>query len=161
MKRVIIIGSPGAGKSTFARSLAKKTGLPLFYLDMIYHKPDRTTVTREEFDRRLDAIMQSKEWIIDGNYNRTIPKRLEKCDTVFLLDYPLEICLGGALARVGTVRDDLPWIENSLDEDFRAWIEAFPKTSLPKIYALLSEHSDKEIHIFKSREDADLFLKSI
>ena len=49
MKRAIVIGSPGAGKSTFARKLKDKTGLPLYYLDRIFHKPDRTTVTREEF----------------------------------------------------------------------------------------------------------------
>ena len=48
MKKVIVIGSPGAGKSTFSRKLRDKTGLPLFYLDMIWHKPDKTNITREE-----------------------------------------------------------------------------------------------------------------
>ena len=53
MKRAIVIGSQGAGKSTFARKLKEKTGLPLYYLDRIFHKSDRTTLTREEFDRKL------------------------------------------------------------------------------------------------------------
>ena len=72
MKRVIVIGSPGAGKSTFARKLKDKTGLPLYYLDRIFHKSDQTTLTREEFDRKLQTILQTDCWIIDGNYQRTL-----------------------------------------------------------------------------------------
>lgn len=96
MKKVIVIGSPGAGKSTFARKLKEKTGLPLWYLDMIWHKPDKTNISREEFDERLQEIIRGERWIIDGNYLRTLEVRLQSCDTVFLLDYPLEICLAGA-----------------------------------------------------------------
>lgn len=69
MKRAIVIGSPGAGKSTFARKLRDKTGLQLYYLDRIFHKPDRATVTREEFDQKLQTILQTECWIIDGNYS--------------------------------------------------------------------------------------------
>lgn len=53
MKKVLVFGCPGAGKSTFARKLSEKTGLPLYYLDMIWHKTDRTTVSTEEFDTTL------------------------------------------------------------------------------------------------------------
>ena len=86
MKRVIVIGSPGAGKSTFARKLKDKTGLPLYYLDRIFHKPDRTTVNHEEFDQKLQTILQTDRWIIDGNYQRTLPLRFEACTDVFFLD---------------------------------------------------------------------------
>ena len=64
MKKVIVIGCPGAGKSTFSRKLVAKTGLPLYYLDMIWHRPDRTTVTREEFDERLSEIISRDEWVL-------------------------------------------------------------------------------------------------
>ena len=66
MQRVIVIGSSGAGKSTFARRLRDKTGLPLYYLDMLWHKPDRTTVSREEFDLQLGKLLEQDEWILDG-----------------------------------------------------------------------------------------------
>ena len=68
MKKVIVIGSPGAGKSTFSRKLRDKTGLPLFYLDMIWHKPDKTNITREEFREKLEEIMENDMWIMDGKY---------------------------------------------------------------------------------------------
>ena len=86
MKRVIVIGCPGAGKSTFSRKLSVKTGLPLHYLDMIWHLLDRTTLTREEFAERLQEILSGDKWIIDGNYLHTLSMRLDRCDTVFLFD---------------------------------------------------------------------------
>ena len=58
MKKVLILGCPGAGKNTFARKLRDKTGLPLYYLDMIWHKPDRTTITKQEFDAKLSEIIK-------------------------------------------------------------------------------------------------------
>lgn len=161
MKRVIVIGSPGAGKSTFARKLKDKTGLPLYYLDRIFHKPDRTTVTREEFDQKLQTILQTDRWIIDGNYQRTLPLRFEACTDVFLLDFPLHLCLEGAASRVGTVREDLPWTEQEFDPEFRQYILDFPKDQLPKIYELIEQYRDRRrILIFHSREEADHWIAS-
>ena len=101
MKRVIVIGCPGSGKTTFAEKLNKITGLPLYYLDAIWHKPDKTHIPREEFDRRLLEILATDEWIIDGEYGRTVEMRLKECDTVFLFDLPTEVCLQGVTNRLG------------------------------------------------------------
>ena len=160
-RKIIVIGSPGAGKSTFSRRLRDITSLPLYHLDMINHKPDRTTVSREEFDKRLSEILRTDKWIIDGNYQRTIEVRLEQCDTVFLMDFPLEVCLSGAAARVGTKRDDLPWVEEEFDEEFRQWIIDFPNEKLPQIYQMLEHYKDKKIVIFKSRQEADTYLNNL
>lgn len=160
MKRIMVIGSPGAGKSTFARKLRDKTGLPLYYMDMLFHKPDRTTVTREEFDSELQRIVQTEDWIIDGNYQRTLPMRFEACTDVFVLDYPLEQCLEGAEARIGTKREDMPWIEQEFDPEFRQYILDFPKEQLPRIYELVEQYREsKIITIFHSREEADAWFK--
>lgn len=160
-QRIMVIGSPGAGKSTFSRRLRDITKLPLYHLDMIWHKPDKTNISKEEFDVRLAEIVAKDSWIIDGNYQRTLEIRIKRCDTVFLLDYPLDICLEGAKARIGTVREDLPWVEAELDEEFRQFIIDFPKTNLPKIYSILEKAQDKQIVILKSREEAENALKKI
>ncbi len=161
MKKVIILGCPGSGKSTFARKLRDVTGLPLYYLDMLWHNPDQTNVTRGEFDQHLHEILIRDEWIIDGNYNRTIEERLKYCDTVFLFDLPVEICVEGARSRVGTQREDLPWVEVELDPEFHQFILDFRRDYLPGIYEHLEKYSDKEIVIFKSRNEAEKFLAGV
>lgn len=159
MLKVIVIGCPGAGKSTFARKLRDVTDLPLYYLDMLWHKPDRTNISRKEFDIRLKKIIQGDRWIIDGNYQRTLELRLKACDTVFLLDYPPEVCILGAEARIGKKREDLPWIESEFDCEFRQWIMDFSNVQLPQIYELLKKYQEhKNVVIFRSRGEADEYL---
>lgn len=162
MKKVIVIGCPGSGKTTFAEKLQKKTKLPLYYLDAIWHKPDKTHISRDEFDKRILEIFATPEWIIDGNYNRTIEMRLKECDTVFLFDLPTEVCLQGATERIGKGRYDLPWLETELDPEFAGFIKDFKENSLPKIYNLFEKYkNEKQIVIFKSREEADEYLENV
>ena len=162
MKKVIVIGCPGAGKSTFARKLSAKTGLPLYYLDMIWHLPDRTTLSRDEFATRLEMITSREKWIIDGNYLHTIPFRLQNCDTVFFFDLPTDVCLAGAEERIGKEREDMPWTDETMNEEFRQWIIDFPMQQLPVINSLLSEYKEKvKIIVFHTREEADNFINSI
>jgi len=154
--RILVIGSPGAGKSTFARKLRDRTGLPLYYLDMLFHNPDRTTVSRETFDERLSQILKQDQWIIDGNYQRTLPLRFEKCTEVFFFDLPVEQCLQGAASRIGQARKDLPWIETEFDPAFRQYILDFQKDQIPKIHELIEQYkSSRQITVFHSREEAD------
>lgn len=162
MLKAIVVGCPGAGKSTFARKLRDASNLPLYYLDMLWHKPDQTNYSREEFDKGLKEIIKKEKWIIDGNYQRTLEIRLKECDTVFLLDVPLEVCLSGAKSRIGKKREDLPWIEKEFDKEFMQWIMDFPKKELPPIYRLLDQYrGKKDIVIFKSRQEAEEYLEKI
>ena len=160
MQRVLVIGCPGAGKSTFARWLREKTALPLYYLDQLWHNPDRTTRSREAFDADLAAILAEERWIIDGNYSRTLERRIAACDTVFLLDLPTAVCLAGAAARVGQPREDMPWTEDVFDPEFRDYIAAFADEQSPKIYELLKRYKNKRIVTFCSREDIEQYKKS-
>lgn len=161
MKRIMIIGCPGSGKSTFARALAKKTGLPLHYLDMMYWNPDRTTKPKEEFRAALRETIKLPEWIIDGNYGSTLEIRMEACDTVIFLDYPVEVCIAGVEERRGKPRADMPWVETEPDLEFIEFIKKYNEESRPKVIALLEKYYDKEIIVFKSRAEADEYLRSV
>ena len=159
MKKVIVIGCPGSGKTTFSEKLHQKTNLPLYYLDAIWHKPDKTHIARSEFDERLHEILNEDFWIIDGNYQRTLETRLQYCDTVFLFDLSVEVCLEGAVSRLGKGRYDMPWIEKELSLEFKNQIEMFPTNQLPQIYELLEKYKEKNVIIFKNRKEMDDYLK--
>ena len=158
MKKAIIIGCSGAGKSYFARKLQQKTCLPLYHLDMIYWNSDGTTIPKDEFREKLRRILDTDLWIIDGNYASTMARRMAASDTVIFLDYPTEICLEGIRARRGKSRPDMPWIEVEEDAEFVAFVEHFHEQERPKILELLAQSKDKTLLVFKSREEADAFL---
>lgn len=160
MKRILIIGRPGSGKSTFARKLRDKTGLTLFYLDMIYHRSDRTTVSDEEFDMSLKKILRNDSFIIDGNYPRTLSERLKCCDTVFWLDYQLEVSLSGIEDRRGSQREDMPWVEIEPDEEFMQFVKDFDKNVRPGIERDLNKFPNINLIVFHSRDEAEHYLES-
>ena len=167
MERVIIIGCGGAGKSTLARMLGEKTGLPVVHLDRIWWEPGNWQhISQEEFDRRLAAELQKPRWILDGNFNRTIEARLDACDTVIYLDYPRLVCVKNWLGRVirnwGKARPDMgegcaEWI----DPDFVKWIWNFNKKNRARYYELLNSAEGKKVVILKSRRQTERFLGSL
>ena len=158
MKKVIVIGCPGSGKSTFARALHKKTGIPLFHLDMMYWNADKTTVDKSIFLDRLSAVIAKDEWIIDGNYASTMELRIRSCDTVIFLDYSLDVCLDGIKKRLGKPRSDMPWVENEEDTELIEFIKKFNQEQRPKVLEFLNTYGDKNIIIFESRAQADAFI---
>ncbi len=160
-KKIIVIGCPGSGKSTFSRALHRLTGIPLFHLDMMFWNPDKTTVERTVFLQRLSETLQKNEWIIDGNYGSTMELRLQECDTVIFLDYPLEVCLEGIHERQGPPRSDIPWTETEEDTEFIGFIKNYHSESRPQVMELLRKYSAKNIHIFTSRTQADRFLQQL
>lgn len=159
MKKIIVIGCPGSGKSTFAKRLQQKLQLPLCHLDLLFWNADRTTVERAVFRERLEQVLQTEEWIIDGNYASTMELRMQHCDTVIFLDYPLELCLQGVAERRGKPRTDMPWIETEEDAEFMAEIRKFPAEGRLKVLALLEQYPQKNILIFKDRAQTDAFLE--
>ena len=158
MKKVIVIGCPGSGKSTVSRVLHNKTGISLYHLDMMYWNADKTTVEKSVFLERLYAVLEKDEWIIDGNYGSTMELRMAACDTVIFLDYPLDVCLDGIKERRGKPRSDMPWIETEEDAEFIEFIKSYNEQQKPKVLELLEKYSDKNIIILGSREQADMFL---
>lgn len=159
--KILVMGSCGAGKSTFARRLHEITGLPLVHLDLVWWKPDATNISREEFDRRLEEIVSGDRWIIDGDYRRTYELRVRACDTVIFLDYDAETCIRGLSQRVGQKRPDIPWVEQSLDPELVELARRYKTDSRPRLLALLERYPEKQTVIFHTREEADAWLESL
>lgn len=165
-ERIIVIGSPGSGKSTFARQLAEITGIKLIHLDKEFWQAGWVETPEEIWRKRQEALMFGDQWIIDGNYNETMDIRLAKADTVIFFDLSRVVCVFSYLKRVitnlGKVRPDMPagCIEK-IEMAFIQYIWNFPKTHRPKIISKLESCQDKQIIIFKRRSEAKFFLKSL
>ena len=163
----MIIGCGGAGKSTLARKLGEKTGLPVVHLDQIWWAPgDWQHLEREEFDSRLFQEMEKPKWILDGNFNRTMEPRLEKCDTVIYLDMPRAVCLKNWIGRViknwGHARADMaPGCKEWFDPEMARWIWNFNRQNRQRYLQLLSRLEGKTVYILRSRREVKAFLESI
>ena len=154
MRRVLVLGCPGAGKSTLARSLGEALSLPVVHLDKLWWKSGWINRTEGEFDALLDAVLLGEEWVIDGNYLRALPRRLERCDAVVLLDYPRRVCLLRALRRIltwrGRTRPDMAAdCPERLDGEFVRWIWDFHRTQRPQVLELLDGWTG-ELRVFRS-----------
>lgn len=160
MKKIIVIGSPGAGKSCFSRKLSFLTNIELFHMDNLYWHEDKTHISHEELVSKLNEIMTNDMWIIDGNYISTLELRIKEADTIFYLDYPTEICIEGIKSRVGKKRDDIPWVEDELDNDFFKFVEAFRAETKPQIESLLEKYNYKRLYRFSYRDDMNKYLYS-
>ena len=165
MRRVLVLGCPGAGKSTLARSLGEALSLPVVHLDKLWWKSGWVNRTEGEFDALLDAVLLGEEWVIDGNYLRTLPRRLERCDAVVLLDYPRRVWLFRALRRVlswrGRTRPDMAAdCPERLDGEFVRWIWEFHRTQRPQVLELLDGWTGEK-HVFRSPKDCARFLAKL
>lgn len=166
MERILIIGCGGAGKSTLARQLGEKLDIPVVHLDKLFWKPGWTERSEEEFDAILAQELEKPRWIMDGNFNRTISRRMEKCDTVIYLDFSRFACLRGVLKRVltthGKVRPDMgEGCPEHFDLEFLKWVWNFNKNKRQNYYRLLNEAEGIETIALKNRRQVRRILKSL
>jgi adenylate kinase family enzyme len=166
MERILIIGCGGAGKSTMARQLGDKLQIPVVHLDKLFWKPGWVESSREEIDAKIMAEMAKPQWIMDGNYNRTLEERMRHCDTIIYLDFSRFACLMGVLKRVittyGTVRPDMgEGCPERFDWEFLQWVWNYNKNKRESNYRLLNEATYAETIVLKNRRAVKKFLKSL
>ena len=166
MDRILIIGCPGSGKSTLARALGEKLDLTVVHLDRLWWTAGWQNVAREEFDARLDRALSLEQWIIDGNYSRTMEARLAKCDTIIYLDFNRWTCLWGMCQRVlgsyGKVRPDMAdGCPERFDWEFVKWIWNFNKQNRVRNYTWIAKSKHAKAIVLKSRKEVKAFLQTL
>jgi adenylate kinase family enzyme len=168
MKKILVIGSPGAGKSTFARRLGEKTGIEVIHLDRLYWKPNWVETTdKDKWRAIVKKALEGDAWIIDGNYSGTLEMRLAKCDTVIFLDLPPALCVYRILKRVAFYRpggrpDMADGCDEKLDWEFVKLTWTYPTRSKPKVEALLRRfEGEKNVIRLKSKREIENFLANL
>ena len=165
MKKVLVIGSGGSGKSTFARRLGRGLGHEVIHLDKIYWHPGWVQTPREEWVRKVEELCGRESWVMDGNYSATLEQRMAACDTVVLLDLPRAICLWRVLKRAlhyrrGGRPDMAEGCRERLSLEFLQWVWNYPARSRPKVLGLMAGFApEKKIVRLRSRAEVERFLE--
>jgi adenylate kinase family enzyme len=167
MKRVLVIGSGGAGKSTFARRLGARLRLPVIHLDKAFWRAGWVETPKDEWRRTVEELCAGGAWVMDGNYSGTLDVRLAACDSVVFLDLPRTLCLWRVLKRAliyrGTSRPDVAeGCHEHLNMEFFLWVWNYPKRSRPKLLSRLEEHArGKQVFNLRSSVEVEKFLEEI
>ena len=168
MKKVLIIGCPGSGKSTFSIKLASLTNLPLYHLDFYRHDASKKfSDNPDSWIKLINKICQKDEWIMDGNYTSSLETRIKNADTIIFFDFPKRISLSRLLKRRiyfnNKKRSDMPdgWNEK-LKLRFIKFVWNFNKIQRPTIYRILDQYKhDRNLLIFKRPSEAKRWLNNL
>lgn len=161
MRRVLVLGSSGAGKSTFATRLGERTGLPVVHLDRMWWRPGWVESTDAEFDAALAGVLAQHAWILDGNYGRTLRTRLAVADTAVLLDVPRLVCLARVVRRRfrfgrGGRPSIAPGCPERITWEFVRWIWTYPSRRRGEVLGLLAEFERRGGRAAVLRSDAEV-----
>ena len=163
MKRILVIGSGGSGKTTVARQLAERLRLPLIHLDAHFWHPGWIETPNAEWDEQIRRFIAEPSWVIEGNYGRTLDVRLAACDTVVFLDMPRHVCIWRIIKRRfrywGTSRPDVaPGCPERLGWDFIVWVWTYRKRRRPEVLDRLGRLSTARVVVLSGRDEVEAFL---
>lgn len=167
MKRILIIGCSGAGKTTLSIKLVQKLGIELISLDQNYWNAGWTKPSKIEWSRRVGILMKKDRWIIDGNYGGTLELRIKRADTVIFLNYSTVVCLTRVIKRTiryyGKRRPEMAsGCRERFNLEFILYVLNFKRLRVPIIVKMLDKFKkDKEVYVFRNDVEVDFFLRNI
>jgi adenylate kinase family enzyme len=167
MRKVLVIGSGGSGKSTVAAQLGELLELEVNHLDKFYWNPGWVETAPDEWIKTVTELVNRDSWIIDGNYSGTLELRLRQCDTIVFLDLPRFLCLWRIVKRFfvyrdGTRPDMAEGCREDLSFEFVSWVWNYPNRSRPKVIRLLQQYAaGKQIFRLRSRNEVKQFLANV
>lgn len=163
MKKILILGNCGVGKTTFSRKLAKKLSLPLIHLDLLYWQPNWTKPSLQAWRETVTTLVAGEKWIIEGNYRNSLDLRVPASDTVIFLDFPKSLAMWRALTRffqsMGRNRPEIGG-ENleKIDWQFLQWIATYPRDQI--VAEIMKYRENQHIIIIKSPKELESFLQN-
>lgn len=167
MRKILVLGSGGSGKSTFAKRLGEVLAIPVLHLDSFYWRAGWTEPGEEEWSEIIESLLSRQSWIMDGNFGGTLDIRAQACDTIVFLDRSRWLCLWRVIKRRlqywSVVRPDMaPGCNEKIDLEFLLWIWNYRNHTRPKVMAVIDRASpDKRVVVLKSEEEIEDFLASV
>ena len=167
MKRILILGCCGSGKSSFARQLHAATQIPLIHLDREYWRPNWTEPPREEWNRIVADLVQRETWIMDGNYSDSINMRVPRADTIILLDRSTATCIWRVCKRVlsdyGKIRPDMSeGCAERFDFGFMHYVLMFNlRNRKTLLHLIATQKHEKRTYVFRKEDEINAFLAGL
>ena len=167
MRRILVIGSGGAGKSTLARRMGERLRVPVIHLDALYWRPGWVTAPPDEWNREVARLIAGDSWILDGNYSRTLDVRIPAADTIVFLDLPRLVCLWRIMKRRVQFhqrsRPDMPAeCPERVSWQFIDWVWNYPRRQRPRVLERLhAVAAEKHVVILKSQRDVERFVAGL
>ncbi len=166
MKRILVIGSGGAGKTTFAKRLSKILMIEVIHLDSLYWKSGWIEPPKDEWKQTVEQLIAPECWIMDGNYSGTLDVRIEACDTVIFLDFAQTICEWRVIKRSIKYRnksrpDMAEGCPEKIDLKFMLWVWNYQKRTKPKVVRMLTDKPDKTVIFLRTDAELEEFLARI
>ena len=166
MKRVIVIGCGGAGKSTFSRNLSDKLDIPVYHLDKLFWNRGWISTPQDEFDNKIQELANRDKWIIDGNYIRTFDMRAERADTIIFINMPTYVCFYRVIKRRVMYKDKsrpdmAEGCPEGIDFEFFKWVLTYNKKIRPRILEKLKKYNDKTVIILNSEKEVKDFIEKL
>jgi len=167
MKRVLILGPSGSGKSTLGRKIGKILDIPIIHLDRYYWNPGWINTPKEEWQTKVNELIDAEEWVMDGNYTSTLGLRAAAADTIVFIDIPRRLSYLRVFVRFlrfrGRTRPDLTEdCPEKIDWDFIQWIWDYPRIRKPVILRFLEKLSTtKNVYILHNQREINEFLKTL
>jgi adenylate kinase family enzyme len=166
LRRILIIGSGGAGKSTLARRLGERTGIEVVHLDKLFWHPGWVRTEKEEWFGIVRQAIEKESWIIDGNFGSTLEMRAGAADTIIFMDIPRHICIYRIVKRWvlynrGTRPDMAEGCEERFDWEFFLWVWNYPTRSKPEKELVLNRYANEKTVIrLRSNKEIEQFLRN-
>lgn len=167
MKKIVVVGVSGSGKSYFAARLGEKLGLPVHHLDRLFWNPGWQQPEKDPFHNKILKLTEEDAWVVDGNYSRTLKERIKKSDAVFFLDLNKWHCRWNVLKRYWKHRGQTrPDMADGCAERFN-WgflkgnFQSYPHNRPKLISALREAGNEKNIVIFRTQEEVNDFLNKL
>lgn len=165
MRRVVVVGSGGSGKSTFSTELGRITGLPVIHLDREYWRPGWEETPKDEWNARVAELLAGESWIMDGNFGGTREMRMRAADTIIFLDLPRRVCLYRILKRTlryyGKSRPDMTnGCNERLDLEYIGWVWKYEHRSRKRLLSELESVGEKHAIILKNQRQVSEFLST-
>ncbi|MGI8336122.1 topology modulation protein [Actinomadura scrupuli] len=167
LRRTVVVGCGGSGKTTFARRLGALLGSPVVHLDVVYRDSGRRPLPGDRFAALQRELVASPRWVIEGDHTSTLPIRLRRADTVVFLDLPPAVCLWGITRRLlgGAVRGragrraQRAGVDDRITWEFLRYVWSYRRRTAPRVRELIAEHAgDAQVHVVPSRRAADALL---